>query len=529
MSVRGASTKPAKQGSATASRSGKSAAKDGLRDGSGKPPSASREQGADRGVATGGSGRYRRLPTGAHGLNPEEVRRDQRERLQTALIELIAQRGYQAVRILDLTKLARVSRPTFYSLYADKEELFLAAYDEIAKRTASTIMAAYETQGSPGERLRRAMRAFAELAAAEPEAVSLMVLGAFGAGPKALERRNHTLQALEQSIAASRSAAVRGAGAKTRKAGETADLTVKVILGGIREVTAARLRRGQAGGLPALADELAAWAESYPAKPPAGLEPPAKTARRAGAEEDEAAEDGQAGLLASERARQAEGRLPSGRHDLPRQFIVKNQRERIVDATAAIVAEKGLQGLTIPEIARRANVSHQTFYEMYPTKDDAFLGAQKIGLHQALVITVQAYEAQGEDWPMGVAAGIRALLDYLASEPAHAHLTVVDTFGASPLATEIRDTGLHAFAAYLQPGYHYASSRSVPGIAPEAIAGGIWQVLHNHIEHEHVEDIAGLAPQLVYVALAPFIGGKEAGRVARKRPVTAAASSVEAQ
>ncbi len=457
------------------------------------------------------------------------MRRDQRERLQTALIELIAQRGYQAVRILDLTKLARVSRPTFYSLYADKEELFLAAYDEIAKRTASTIMAAYETQGSPGERLRRAMRAFAELAAAEPEAVSLMVLGAFGAGPKALERRNRTLEALEQSIGSSRSAAARGGGSrKTRKgvvlAADGTDLTVKVILGGIREVTAARLRRGQAGALPGLADELAAWAESYPAKPPAGLGPASAAARaraRPGRRRDE---EGHAEPMASERARQAEGRLPSGRHDLPRQFIVKNQRERIVDATAAIVAEKGLAGLTIPEIARRANVSHQTFYEMYPTKDDAFLGAQKVGLHQALGIAVQAYEAQGEDWPMGVAAGIRALLDYLASEPAHAHLTVVDTFAASPLAIEIRDTGLHAFAAYLQPGYHYASSHSVPGIAPEAIAGGIWQVLHNHIEHERVQDIAGLAPQLVYVALAPFIGGKEAGRIARKRlPPPAAA------
>jgi AcrR family transcriptional regulator len=347
------------------------------------------------------------------------------------------------------------------------------------------------------------------------------VLGAFGAGPRALERRNHTLQALEQSIAASRSAVARGGSTKTRK-GDAGDLTVKVILGGIREVTAARLRRGQAGGLPALADELAAWAESYPAKPPAGLAPAAATARRPSTEGAGVDEHARAGLPASERARQAEGRLPSGRHDLPRQFIVKNQRERIVDATAAIVAEKGLQGLTIPEIARRANVSHQTFYEMYPTKGDAFLGAQKVGLHQALGIAVQAYEAQGEDWPMGVAAGIRALLDYLASEPAHAHLTVVDTFAASPLATEIRDTGLHAFAAYLQPGYHYSSSHSVPGIAPEAIAGGIWQVLHNHIEHERVEDIAELAPQLVYVALAPFIGGKEAGRIARKRPAAVA-------
>ncbi len=500
MSVREASPKPAKRG--RASRNGDSSAKADTHEPAGED---------------GGPGRYRRLPTGAHGLDPEDVQRDQRERLQTALIELIAERGYQAVRILDLTKLARVSRPTFYSLYADKEELFLAAYDEIAVRTANTIMAAYGTQGSPGERLRAAMRAFAELAAAEPEAISLMVLGAFGAGPKALERRNGTLDALEQSIRSSRDGKSPSARrAADRRAAKT-DLTVKVILGGIREVTATRLRQNRAGELPGLADELAAWAESYPAKPPAGLDPPAVSARRGKHSAQE--EDGQVKARASERALQAEGRLPSGRHDLPRQFIVKNQRERIVDATAAIVAEKGLAALTIPEIARRANVSHQTFYEMYPTKHDAFLGAQKVGLHQALGITVEAYETQGDDWPMGVSAGLRALLDYLASEPAHAHLTVVDTFAASPLAIEIRDTGLHAFAAYLQPGYHYApSERSVPGIAPEAIAGGIWQVLHNHIEHEHIQELIRLAPQLVYFALTPFLGGKEAARVARKRP-----------
>jgi AcrR family transcriptional regulator len=536
MSARGASSKLAQPG--VAHNGAPSARGDGAR----REPLTSEiggsvvRSGGSPGAS--GSGRYRRLPTGAHGLDPEEVRRDQRERLQTALIELIAERGYQAVRILDLTKLARVSRPTFYSLYADKEELFLAAYDEIARRTASTIMAAYDTQGSPGERLRRAMRAFAELAAAEPEAVSLMVLGAFGAGPRALERRNRTLEALEQSIGASRAASGRGASGrgasggsgKSRTGTGASELMVKVILGGIREVTAARLRRGQAHTLPGLVDELAAWAESYPARAPAGLQPSSTSARHTHARDAHASEDdGRIGAPASERARQAEGRLPSGRHDLPRQFIVKNQRERIVDATAAIVAEKGLEALTIPEIARRANVSHQTFYEMYPTKHDAFLGAQKVGLHQALGIAVQAYEAQGDDWPMGVAAGIRALLEYLASEPAHAHLTVVDTFAASPLAIEIRDTGLHAFAAYLQPGYHCAPpGRSVPPIAPEAIAGGIWQVLHNHIEHARVEDVATLAPQLVYVALAPFIGGKEAARVARKRIAVAAAPSAAA-
>ena len=77
--------------------------------------------------------------------------------------------------------------------------------------------------------------AFAELAAAEPEAMTLALLGAFGAGPRALERRNRTLQALEQMIQAGRSRAW------TER---PADLTVKFLIGGIREVSATRLRGG---------------------------------------------------------------------------------------------------------------------------------------------------------------------------------------------------------------------------------------------------------------------------------------------
>jgi len=443
------------------------------------------------------SERYRPLPTGTHGLDPELVKRDQRERLQKALIELIAQKGYQAVRIIDLARLAHVSQPTFYRLYTDKEDLFLSAYDEIAQRTATIAIKAYGIDAPARERLLAAMRAFAELAMAEPEGTSLLLLGAFGAGAKANERRRSSLEALEAGIRVSRDGASDNA---------ASDLTVKAILGGIREVTTARLRAGRESELPALADELTAWAAAYPRRAPAELAAPGATRR-----------DGSApsAVLASERARRAEGRLPSGRSDLPRQFIVKSQRERIVDATAAIVAEKGLAGLTVPEIARRANVSLQTFYDIYPSKCDAYLGAQKVGMHQALRISVKAYEDNKNDWPRAVAAGLRALIDFLASEPAHAHLSLVDTFGASPEAMEIRDATLHGFAAYLHPGYDLvADGVSVPAIAAEAVAGGIWQVLHNYIENDRIADLPGAAPQLTYVALTPFLGPEQAALAA---------------
>jgi AcrR family transcriptional regulator len=445
---------------------------------------------------------YRPLPTGSHGLDPELVKEDQRKRLRKAMIELIARKGYPSVRIVDLAKLAHVSQPTFYSLFRDKEDLFLSAYDEIAQQTARTALAAYDFDDAQDVRLRAAMHAFAELASAEPEAMSLLMLGAFGAGAKALERRRSMLEALERSILASRD------GTPARG---TADLMVKAILGGIREVTAERLRSGRERELPALVDELAGWASCYPRKVPPGLEARAITRRAPSAAQ------------ASERARRAEGRLPSGRSDLPRQAIVKSQQERIVDATAAIVAEKGLAGLTIPEIARRANVSNQTFYSIYSSKHEAFLGVQKVSMHRALQVAVDAYQDAGEDWPRAIAAGLRALMEFLASEPAHAHLTLVDTFAASPEAIEIRNASMHAFAGYLQPGYQLAApGRAVPAVAAEAVVGGIWQVFHYYIENECASQLPDAAPQLTYMALTPFIGPREAAAVAgASRPALA--------
>lgn len=489
-----------------------------------RPRDAGEDGAGDRGE------RYRRLPSGAQRLDPEEVKRDQRQRLQTALIELVAERGYRAVRVLDISKLARVSQPTLYSLYKDKEELFLAAYDEISRRTEETVIEAYEQAGSERERLRRAILAFGQLATAQPEMI--VAMGAFGAGVKALKRRNMALAVIEERLYESRARAVAGGapaadGELARDAGRAGagaspprrtpapdlrpDLTVKAMIGGVGAVTASHLRHGRSSELPELSDDLAAWAVSYPLQLPEGLEcpPPAAASASASASPE-------AMLATSERAQRARGPLPSGRHDLTRGFIVKSQRERIVDAIAVIVAEKGLARLTIPEIAQRANISHQTFYEMYETKQDAVLGAQKAGMRQAQLVIAQAYEAHQDSWPDAVAAGLKALIAFVTSEPAHARLNLIDTFIASPASIEVRAQSLQAFAAYLRPGQEHASEGSeVPSIAAEATAGGIWEVLRHYVTRGHIAQLPDTCPQLVYLALTPFLGAERAADIAR--------------
>ena len=202
----------------------------------------------------------------------------------------------------------------------------------------------------------------------------------------------------------------------------------------------------------------------------------------------------QAELPASERARQAEGRLPSGRHDLPRQFIVKNQRERIVDATAAIVAEKGLAGADHPRDRQARerlppdllrDVPHQA--RRLPRRAE---GRPAPGAARSPWRRTRRRARIGR-W--AVAAGMQRAARLPRLRARARAPDVVDTFAASPLAIEIRDTG--AARVRRLPAARATTTRRrarVPDIAPEAIAGGIWQVLHHYIEHERVEDIAEL-------------------------------------
>jgi hypothetical protein len=134
-----------------------------------------------------------------------------------------------------------------------------------------------------------------------------------------------------------------------------------------------------------------------------------------------------------------------------------------------------------------------------------------------LRVTAEAYDTHEDEWADGVAAGMRALLDYVCSEPTHAHLTLVDTFGASPEAIEIRESALLSFIGYLRPGFELAPAGvEVPEIAAEAVAGGVWQVLHHYIEHARMHELCDASPQLSYLALTPFLGADAAAETARQ-------------
>src|ERR1700743_140831 len=75
-----------------------------------------------------------RLPRGRHGLSPEFVARNQRDRLITALILTLAEVGYQKTTVSMIGRRAAVSKSDFYKHFDSKDDCFLAAYDYAVDR-----------------------------------------------------------------------------------------------------------------------------------------------------------------------------------------------------------------------------------------------------------------------------------------------------------------------------------------------------------------------------------------------------------
>ena len=106
------------------------------------------------------------------------IARSQRERLLEAAIRVVAEKGYAATTVADLTREAGISRTTFYEMFEDKEACFLAAYDGAVDVLVRRISAAYEAEERWPDRARAGLAALLEALAEEP-----------GAGPPRPGRR----------------------------------------------------------------------------------------------------------------------------------------------------------------------------------------------------------------------------------------------------------------------------------------------------------------------------------------------------
>ena len=130
------------------------------------------------------------LPAGRHGFSREQVEHNQRERLIAGLATAVAEKGYRAVTITDITKAARVSRRVFYANFEGKDECFLAAFEVVVGHTRGLATEATAGVGEWSQQAIAAARAVLAFFAAEPDLARLCLVESQAAGP-AVSARFH--------------------------------------------------------------------------------------------------------------------------------------------------------------------------------------------------------------------------------------------------------------------------------------------------------------------------------------------------
>lgn len=187
------------------------------------------------------------------------------------------------------------------------------------------------------------------------------------------------------------------------------------------------------------------------------------------------------------------------------------QRERILDAVEQLVAGKGLVGTSIEAIVKAAGVSSVTFYELFDGKDDCFVAAFDRAVERGEEELAHAVEgdpaAGGLSWSEGIATGLRALTGLIAAEPDRARLCLIEAPAGGAEMSARFEALLDRVAAKLREGRALETAPSdLPATHEEATAGAIAWLLRERLEAGEGEELKALYPELIDIALAPYLG-----------------------
>ncbi len=213
------------------------------------------------------------------------------------------------------------------------------------------------------------------------------------------------------------------------------------------------------------------------------------------------------------RAREQERwRPPRGRHGLPPEVVARSQRERLLEATMRIVAEKGYAATTVTDLTREAGISRTTFYQLFEDKEACFLAAYDAAVDGLVRRITAAYEAE-ERWPDRARAGLRTLLEALAADPAQARLALVDVAAAGPAAQRRFRAAVQRLTPFLDEGRDYApGGRALPANASRMAAGAVVGLISDELVAGRSDKLPGLLSDLLFATLVAYLGPDAAAR-----------------
>ena len=413
----------------------------------------------------------------------------QRERLLAGMVAATNRLGYSGASVSAVIGAARVSRPTFYDYFEDRDDCFVATIVDVHERLLNEVRARIG-DSPPGQAISAAVKALVDFASTRSAEARFLMKEALAGGPIALDARDggidETARVIETALAA-----VPGNIA-------VPDLPVAALLGATHRLLATRLRRGERvlGGL---LEDLPAWVDSYgqPADRRRWLSPIPGPAPNPSP-------------FLPRTALRAPPPLGPGRPKMAEQEVSEVHRQRIMFATSQVVSERGYAAATVADITRMAGVDGREFYRLYTDKQEAFSAIHELGFQFLMAVTAGAF-FRGSSWPERVWEALRAATQSVQENPTVAHVGFVESYAVGPRGIERVEDSRIAFTIFLQEGYRHELAGQPPSrLALEAIITTIFEIIYREARASAQPQTTALLAHIVHLCLTPFMGSDRA-------------------
>lgn len=177
-----------------------------------------------------------RLRPGPNGLPRGQVTEIQRNRMITAAVQAVEEVGYARMTVAQVIGRAKVSRKTFYDVFVDREDCFMAAFDQAISQARASVIESYTLEPGWREGVRAGLARLLMFMDEEPGLARLCVVEALSAGARVLQSRASVLDELAEVVDRGRSV-----GGATH---EPPEVTAEGVVGAVFAVLHTRLLEG---------------------------------------------------------------------------------------------------------------------------------------------------------------------------------------------------------------------------------------------------------------------------------------------
>jgi AcrR family transcriptional regulator len=157
----------------------------------------------------------------------------QRRRIVLATADVACEAGLQETTVADVVRRAGVSRRTFYDLFRDRDDAFLAAFEEGVRRAQGRVVPVFDADQDWAGRARMALVALLGFFDEEPQLARWCVVHSLAAGPAVLARRTEVLRTVTATLDRCAREELDGPGPPA--------LTAEGVVGGVLAIVHARL------------------------------------------------------------------------------------------------------------------------------------------------------------------------------------------------------------------------------------------------------------------------------------------------